>query len=88
MCYQEFDVPKEFPLELRQYLPNINYKSDAQRQVDEYHCLMILYVFIFVMIVFNWNFMSCRPLRTVVLVSLRDIKRGEELFSNYYTIVH
>ncbi|XP_076000664.1 SET domain-containing protein 9 [Genypterus blacodes] len=28
-----------------------------------------------------------RPLRCVVLVSLRDIKAGEELFSNYYTIV-
>ncbi|XP_073730714.1 SET domain-containing protein 9 isoform X1 [Misgurnus anguillicaudatus] len=59
VCYQEFDVANDFPLELRQYLPNINYKSDTQR-----------------------------PLRTVVLVSLRDIRRGEELFSNYYTIVH
>lgn len=29
-----------------------------------------------------------RPLRCVVLVSLRDIKVGEELLSNYYTIVH
>lgn len=28
------------------------------------------------------------PLRCVVLVSLRDITAGEELFSNYYTIVH
>lgn len=27
------------------------------------------------------------PLRCVVLVALRDIKQGEELFSNYYTIV-
>lgn len=26
-------------------------------------------------------------LRCVVLVSLRDIKQGEELFSNYYTVV-
>ncbi|XP_056592973.1 SET domain-containing protein 9 [Triplophysa dalaica] len=59
VCYQEFDVPNDFPLELRQYLPNNNYKSDTQR-----------------------------PLRTVVLVSVRDIRRGEELLSNYYTIVH
>ncbi|KAL1267119.1 hypothetical protein QQF64_002794 [Cirrhinus molitorella] len=59
VCYQEYDVPDEFPLELRQYLPNVNYRADNQR-----------------------------PLRCVVLVSLRDINCGEELFSNYYTIVH
>lgn len=59
VCYQEYDVPEGFPLELRQFLPNVNYRADAQR-----------------------------PLRCVVLVSLRDINCGEELFSNYYTIVH
>ncbi|XP_051542338.1 SET domain-containing protein 9 isoform X1 [Myxocyprinus asiaticus] len=59
VCYQEFDIPNGFPLELRQYLPNVNYRPDTQR-----------------------------PLRCVVLVSLRDINIGEELLSNYYTIVH
>ncbi|CAG5896979.1 unnamed protein product [Menidia menidia] len=59
VCYQEYDVPKSFPIELRQYLPNVNYSLDTQR-----------------------------PMRCVVLVSLRDIAAGEELFSNYYTIVH
>ncbi|XP_026876097.2 SET domain-containing protein 9 [Electrophorus electricus] len=59
VCYQEFDVPDGFPLELHQYFPNVNYRPDVQR-----------------------------PLRCVVLVSLRAIHRGEELFSNYYTIVH
>ncbi|XP_077099865.1 SET domain-containing protein 9 [Siphateles boraxobius] len=59
VCYQEFDVPDGFPLELCQFLPNVKYRADSQR-----------------------------PLRCVVLVSLRDINRGEELFSNYYTIVH
>ncbi|XP_070775241.1 SET domain-containing protein 9 [Enoplosus armatus] len=59
VCYQEYDVPDKFPIELRQYLPNVNYNQDTQR-----------------------------PLRCVVLVSLRDITAGEELFSNYYTIVH
>ncbi|XP_054889233.1 SET domain-containing protein 9 [Poeciliopsis prolifica] len=59
VCYQEYDVPDSFPLELRQFLPNVNYSQ---------HC-------------------SQRPLRCVVLVSLRDIGAGEELFSNYYTIV-
>lgn len=58
VCYQEFDVPDDFPLELHQYLPNVNYRHDTKR-----------------------------PLRCVVLVSLRDIHCGEELFSNYYTIV-
>lgn len=59
VCYQEYDVPDKFPIELRQFLPNVNYSLDTQR-----------------------------PLRCVVLVSLRDITAGEELFSNYYTIVH
>ncbi|XP_013979086.1 SET domain-containing protein 9 isoform X5 [Salmo salar] len=59
VCYQEYDVPEAFPLELRQYLPNVNYRHDTQR-----------------------------PLRCVVLVALRDIRPGEELFSNYFTIVH
>uniref|UniRef100_A0A9L0JXV8 SET domain containing 9 n=1 Tax=Equus asinus TaxID=9793 RepID=A0A9L0JXV8_EQUAS len=58
VCYQEFDVPAVFPIELKQYLPNIAYSYDKQS-----------------------------PLRCVVLVALRDIKQGEELFSNYYTIV-
>ncbi|XP_060765421.1 SET domain-containing protein 9 [Neoarius graeffei] len=59
VCYQEFDVPEDFPIELRQYLPNVNYRPDIQRR-----------------------------LRCVVLVSLREINQDEELFSNYYTIVH
>ncbi|XP_047445478.1 SET domain-containing protein 9 [Mugil cephalus] len=59
VCYQEYDVPDGFPIELRQYLPNVNYSQGTQRR-----------------------------LRCVVLVSLRDITEGEELFSNYYTIVH
>ncbi|XP_004678365.1 PREDICTED: SET domain-containing protein 9 isoform X1 [Condylura cristata] len=58
VCYQEFDVPTVFPIELKQYLPNIAYSYDRQS-----------------------------PIRCVVLVALRDIKQGEELFSNYYTIV-
>ncbi|XP_028661252.2 SET domain-containing protein 9 [Erpetoichthys calabaricus] len=59
VCYQEFDVPADFPVELRQYMPNVNYSVD-----------------------------SLRTLRCVVLVALRDITQGEELFSNYYTVVH
>lgn len=58
VCYQEFDVPAVFPIELKQYLPNIAYSNDKQS-----------------------------TLRCVILVALRDIKQGEELFSNYYTIV-
>ncbi|KAM8792445.1 SET domain-containing protein 9 isoform 2-T2 [Eudromia elegans] len=59
VCYQEFDVPGSFPVELKQYLPNIVYSHDVPS-----------------------------PLRCVVLVTLRDIKEGEELFSNYFTVVH
>ncbi|KAM7076996.1 SET domain-containing protein 9 isoform 3-T3 [Ciconia maguari] len=58
VCYQEFDVPGYFPVELKQYLPNIVYSHDIESH-----------------------------LRCVVLVTLRDIKQGEELFSNYYTVV-
>ncbi|XP_072215678.1 SET domain-containing protein 9 isoform X1 [Excalfactoria chinensis] len=59
VCYQEFDVPRHFPVELKQYLPNIVYSHE----IDSH-------------------------LRCVVLVTLRDINQGEELFSNYYTIVN
>lgn len=59
VCYQEFDVPDSFPIELRRFLPNVNYSQDSRR-----------------------------ALRCVVLVSLRQVRAGEELFSNYYTIVH
>ncbi|XP_004937305.2 SET domain-containing protein 9 isoform X1 [Gallus gallus] len=59
VCYQEFDVPRHFPVELKQYLPNIVYSHEIESH-----------------------------LRCVVLVALRDIKQGEELFSNYYTIVN
>ncbi|XP_064356718.1 SET domain-containing protein 9 [Dromaius novaehollandiae] len=59
VCYQEFDVPGSFPVELKQYLPNILYSHDMQSH-----------------------------LRCVVLVTLRDIKQGEELFSNYFTVVN
>ncbi|XP_018418188.1 PREDICTED: SET domain-containing protein 9 isoform X1 [Nanorana parkeri] len=58
VCYQEFDVPDTFPVELRQYIPNIHYSHESEG-----------------------------PIRCVVLVALRDIHCGEELFSNYFTIV-
>ncbi|KAM6392166.1 SET domain-containing protein 9 isoform 2-T2 [Rhynochetos jubatus] len=58
VCYQEFDVPGYFPVELKQYLPNIVYSHEIESHP-----------------------------RCVVLVTLRDIKQGEELFSNYYTVV-
>nr|XP_020661223.1 SET domain-containing protein 9 isoform X3 [Pogona vitticeps]XP_020661224.1 SET domain-containing protein 9 isoform X3 [Pogona vitticeps] len=58
VCYQEFDVPKCFPIEFMQYLPNTKYSHEVQR-----------------------------PLRCVVLVALQNIGPGEELFSNYYTII-
>ncbi|KAG8456600.1 hypothetical protein GDO86_002397 [Hymenochirus boettgeri] len=59
VSYQEFDVPAHFPIELRQYIPNVIYSHD-----------------------------SGGPVRCVVLVALRDINCGEELFSNYFTLVH
>ncbi|NXH77274.1 SETD9 protein, partial [Hydrobates tethys] len=58
VCYQEFDVPGYFPVELKQYLPNIVYSHD----IDSHP-------------------------RCVVLVTLRDVNQGEELLSNYYTVV-
>ncbi|XP_076973311.1 SET domain-containing protein 9 isoform X3 [Tamandua tetradactyla] len=35
VCYQEFDVPAVFPIELKQYLPNIAYNSDKQRLLGD-----------------------------------------------------
>uniref|UniRef100_A0A8C5SKC3 SET domain containing 9 n=1 Tax=Laticauda laticaudata TaxID=8630 RepID=A0A8C5SKC3_LATLA len=58
VCYQELNIPKCFPVEFKQYLPNINYSHEIER-----------------------------PLRCVVLVALRNIGPGEELFSNYYTVI-
>ncbi|XP_054843439.1 SET domain-containing protein 9 isoform X2 [Eublepharis macularius] len=58
VCYQEFDIPECFPIQFKQYLPNVSYSYEVQRR-----------------------------LRVVVLVALRDIAPGEELFSNYYTII-
>ncbi|XP_048213687.1 SET domain-containing protein 9-like [Perognathus longimembris pacificus] len=31
VCYQEFDVPAVFPIELKQYIPNISYNYNEQR---------------------------------------------------------
>ena len=31
VCYQEYDVPRVFPLELHQYLPNVKYSHETQR---------------------------------------------------------
>ncbi|XP_041049273.1 SET domain-containing protein 9 isoform X2 [Carcharodon carcharias] len=41
VCYQEFDVPTAFPVELRQYIPNVNYGHNVERiksglQLDEW----------------------------------------------------
>lgn len=79
-------MPDGFPLELRQYLPNVNYRADTQRQGDRFHVLLFLGRSV-IFLKFHLAFYF-RPLRCVVLVSLRDINHGEELFSNYYTIVH
>ncbi|KAG1971343.1 SET domain-containing protein [Pimephales promelas] len=39
VCYQEFDVPDGFPLELCQFLPNVKYRADSQRQDQTFHDL-------------------------------------------------
>ncbi|XP_045159677.2 SET domain-containing protein 9-like [Mercenaria mercenaria] len=65
VAYQEFDISSDFPVELRQYIPN----TEARLHQDMEHTF--------------YN----RLLRVVVLVSLRDITVGEEIFSTYYTIV-
>lgn len=64
VTYQEFDIPEEFPLHLRRYLPYVKYGGP----IDHFQ-------------------LSTRSLRAVVLVSLRPIKTGEELFSTYFTVI-
>uniref|UniRef100_UPI00358E96C3 SET domain-containing protein 9 isoform X3 n=1 Tax=Myxine glutinosa TaxID=7769 RepID=UPI00358E96C3 len=58
VAYQEFDVPLDFPLALRRFLPNVPYTSQPGRL-----------------------------LRCMVLIALRDIEKGEELYSNYFTVI-
>ncbi|OXB80148.1 UNVERIFIED_CONTAM: hypothetical protein H355_011606 [Colinus virginianus] len=36
VCYQEFDVPRHFPVELRQYLPNVVYSHEIERLAGTY----------------------------------------------------
>ncbi|XP_072172984.1 uncharacterized protein [Diadema setosum] len=64
VCYQEFDVPVNFPVNLRKFIPN-NFYGTLQDTGN-----------------------IGRVLRTVALVSLRDIKCGEELLSSYFTLVY
>ena len=66
VCYQELDIPRTFPVHLRRFIPNINYKNKfLEETFDE----TLDYCFV----------------RTVILVSLRDIHEGEELYSAYFT---
>uniref|UniRef100_H2ZDB2 SET domain-containing protein n=1 Tax=Ciona savignyi TaxID=51511 RepID=H2ZDB2_CIOSA len=58
--YQEFDFTSDFPLELRKYIPNVNFDSATDP-----------------------NF-----LRSIALISTRDIHSGEELLSSYFTVSH
>ncbi|KAJ8040742.1 SET domain-containing protein 9 [Holothuria leucospilota] len=37
---------------------------------------------------YSANLLHQRPLRTVVLISLRNIQAGEELLSSYFTLIH
>ncbi|KAI9469953.1 MAG: hypothetical protein EXX96DRAFT_588164 [Benjaminiella poitrasii] len=62
VCYQEVDLPVQFPNHLRRYIPNMYWNT----QTDP---------------------LSNHAMRVVVLVALRDIKVGEELFSTYMDIV-
>ncbi|XP_030422527.1 SET domain-containing protein 9 isoform X5 [Gopherus evgoodei] len=78
VCYQEFDVPEYFPVELKQYLPNITYSHDMPISQDGDLRSKTP----------DMSGKAQIPLRCVILVALREIKQGEELFSNYYTIVN
>lgn len=69
VAYQEYDLPADFPLHLRRYIPNVHYIKMSDGSVD------IMQV------------PDDRTIRMVVLVSLRDIYEGEELFSSYFTLV-
>lgn len=88
ICYLYFSVV--FPGSLA-CIMHITPKSNLERAIvlapcheelkklkGKYNCLLphvLLFLFFY------------SHLRCVVLVTLRDIKQGEELFSNYYTVV-
>ncbi|XP_041474686.1 uncharacterized protein LOC121423420 [Lytechinus variegatus] len=64
VCYQEFDVPLDFPIKLRKYIPNAFFSTLPD--------------------IGN----AGRSVRTVALVSIREIQCGEELLSSYFTLVY
>uniref|UniRef100_A0A8C6LWB9 SET domain containing 9 n=1 Tax=Nothobranchius furzeri TaxID=105023 RepID=A0A8C6LWB9_NOTFU len=77
------------PLAVGQYINNCSNEKPANVCYQEYDvpdCFPIEFLQFLPNV--NYSHDTKRPLRCVVLVSLRDITAGEELFSNYYTIVH
>ncbi|XP_066912434.1 SET domain-containing protein 9-like [Clytia hemisphaerica] len=72
VVYQELDIPYTFPTNLRQYLPNVRFKPmDIE----------------YLQYADEKELESLPYIRVIVLVALRDIHAGEELFSSYFTEV-
>ena len=97
VTYQELDIPKDFPLRFRKFIPNSYY--DANRfgsdalgwalNITQNSMLWICYNPRMCRFYFRhiYAILLFSTLRTVVLVATRDIKEGEELFSNYFTAI-
>ncbi|KAG7227132.1 hypothetical protein INR49_013930 [Caranx melampygus] len=81
------DTPQN-PLAVGQYVNNCSNEFPANVCYQEYD-VPDKFPIQFHQFIPNVNYSrdTHRPLRCVVLVSLRDITAGEELFSNYYTIL-
>ena len=75
--YQEEDIPESFPILLKKFIPNVNYGNESKERTR----LVYLQVTSTINSVAEWQMLQ------VILQAIRDIKKGEELFSSYFTVI-
>ena len=75
--YQEEDIPESFPIMLKKFIPNVNYGNESKERTR----LVYLQVTSTINSVAEWQMLQ------VILQAIRDIKKGEELFSSYFTVI-
>lgn len=71
VMYKELDIPLTFPLELFKYIPNVNFNPPDFSDANDD----------------DESKEQIIVVRSVLLLAVRDIKKGEELFSSYFTEV-
>ena len=75
--YQEEDIPESFPIMLKKFIPNVNYGNESKERTR--------LVYLQVTSIINPVAVASKPY--TILQAIRDIKKGEELFSSYFTVI-